>query len=201
MTARTGLLDAWRPSVECIERPTHFSSPRPDVAQKLSGARRTRASGRHDLLGMRLLIFAIIGAVTAAGCTRRAPVDVMMLPGVCDSVPASVAPGARRAARIPHVAGDADHGAVVGILVEAGTGQPPSYGDASLRPLGATGPTIGPVRADTLGGFALEHVPPGAYTLRLRAFNHQYQERHIEARAGAVDTVRAELRYYVCLGY
>ena len=152
---------------------------------------------------MRPAILAItLGILAAASCARSAPRDAMTLPAACDSAPPPVAPAARRAARVPHVAAGDGRGAIVGTVVEAGTGQPLWYGEAWLRPIGTgAAAALGPARADSLGGFALERVAPGTYTLHVRAFTHRATAQQVEVRAGAVDTVRAALRYHACRGY
>jgi len=159
------------------------------------------------------LLAIIVGLAGASACApraRRAPraplPDAMSMPAVCDSAPPPLAAGAQhRAVRVPQVARATGRGTVVGTIVEAGSGQPLSYGEASLHRVAtdsAVGRPVGrPVMADSLGGFALTDLAPGAYTLRVRAISHRFEEHPVAVRAGAVDTVRVEMRYYSCHGY
>lgn len=152
---------------------------------------------------MRRTILLVIASalVVVSACARRAPLDVMAMSGPCDSVPPAVPAGALRRARVPQAAFADGSAALVGTVVEAGTGQALWYAEAALTPAVAAGAAPAPARADSLGGFAFVGVTPGAYTLHLRALSHHYEERRVEVRAGSVDTVRAELRYFACSGY
>jgi hypothetical protein len=150
---------------------------------------------------MRLLL--LIGqtvVLAVAGCARRTSPNVMTLSGPCDSAPPSADSARHRTASIPGVPRSGERGTVVGTITETATDRPLWYGVASLR--NSANPAVALLaQADSLGGFALTDIPPGAYTLLIRAINHQYNERRIVLRPGGVDTIRAELRYHDCRGY
>jgi hypothetical protein len=151
----------------------------------------------------RAILATTAGILGIVGCTRPAPIDLMTTPAVCDSISPLGTSGAFAVARIPRVGEMREGGAVVGTVTDARSGQPLWHGDASLAPrqAGGTDHGLARVSVDSLGGFVLLAVPPGAYTLRVRALHYKYEERPVVVQAGAVDTVRVALRYYVCRGY
>jgi len=149
-----------------------------------------------DIIPATFVILAVV-----VGCAPRKAPDVMRARPVCDSIPPQVQLAPLVTGRIPHVSAGRDVGAVVGIVTESGGGGPLPYGDASLLRTPGNVVVAGPVRVDSLGGFALTDVPPDGYILRVRALNHEPEARRLTVKAGAVDTIRLALRYYVCHGY
>jgi hypothetical protein len=146
---------------------------------------------------MRIRLF--IAFITVTSCAKSREIDVMTLRPVCDTIPPNaftVPP-----TRVPTVSTSGDRGAIVGTAVEAGTGRPLVSGDARLYPADSQSLALPPAFVDSVGGFALRDVAPGAYTLRIRAVSHRFEERRIGVRSGVIDTIRVALRYFTCVGY
>jgi len=138
------------------------------------------------------------------GCRRPEPVDVMMAPAVCDSVPPRLAPGERVGGQLPSgISATADAGTVIGVVLQAQTERPLAGVTVSLRHIGSSLQSAPVARAisDGAGGFRLTPVRPGAYTLRMTTIGARARERPVTVRLGAIDTVRAEMVYMSCSGY
>ena len=150
---------------------------------------------------MRSAILASIGlAAFVISCANQAPVNVMTLPAVCDSVPPAVPIAARRIPRVPETNLRPSTGAVVGAVIEMVSSQPIAYAMAELRLIDSSR-ILSSVPTDTLGGFALRNVPPGAYRLRVRAMQHRFEERGVLVQEDVIDTVQVHMRYFTCTGY
>ena len=135
------------------------------------------------------------------GCARHPTPDLMTAQPDCDTIPPRSERLRFAPARIPHVDAKSGLGAVVGSVTEFGQSARLPYGDAILMRSSGDAIVAGPVRVDSLGGFALVDVSPGAYVLRVRSFLHQAEARQLVVKGGAVDTVVVALRYHVCHGY
>ena len=151
---------------------------------------------------------AAVCALAAGACARSEELNVMTIPAGCDSTLRPVRPGERTRVALPaDIAVTDSAGAIVGTVVQRGTGRPLAYAGAALFLPGV--PTAGEERrvaqlerpVDTLGGFAFRDVPPGRYTLRVRAVSHLPRELPLDVQAGRVDTLQLELRYFQCTGY
>jgi Carboxypeptidase regulatory-like domain len=141
----------------------------------------------------------VIALVVTASCARSHTIDVMTLPGVCDTIPPAAVAGP--SAQLPTAAASRDHGAVVGTAVEAGTGRPLVQSFVSLYPMDSSARPPYAAGTDSLGGFVFRRLAPGTYTLRIRAIGHRLQDHQVDVRPGVVDTVRVALRYFTCVGY
>jgi hypothetical protein len=154
---------------------------------------------------MRVILLAAAATLgDLAGCAKPQPLDVMMAPAVCDSVPPPVTPGERVGGELPPgIAAPADSGVVLGVVQQARTGRPLQAASVLLRPRDASvavPPLTGTV-SNAAGGFVLRAVRPGAYTLRTALIGHLPQEKTLTVRPGAIDTVSTELTYMHCVGY
>jgi len=148
------------------------------------------------------LLFVV---VTVAACRSSRPIDVMSIPGRCDSVPPRLAVGEQHGARVPTiVAQQPDRAAIVGSVVEAGTDRWLRSAGVALFVAGA-GATRTPftreIPTDSSGSFAFEGLPPGRYIIRARWFVHRGEERAITVVAGRVDTLYFRLPFFSCAGY
>ena len=105
--------------------------------------------------------------------------------------------------RVPSVAPRSDRAAIVGTVSEAGTGRPLESAISLRSDSAASGsPTAARTSyTDSLGGFTLLSVSPGAYTIHFQSLGHVMAERHLVVRMGATDTVLAELQFFTCIGY
>ena len=146
------------------------------------------------------ILASIVLAALVIGCARQAPVTVMTLPAVCDSVPPAVPTAARRIPRVPETLLQPSTGAVVGVVIELVNNQPIAYAMAELRLIDSSR-IVSSVSTDTLGGFALRNVPPGDYRLRVRAMQHRFEERGVLVQEDEIDTVQIHMRYFTCTGY
>jgi hypothetical protein len=155
---------------------------------------------------MRLTAVALlVSGAAIAGCAAAQPPDVLQSAAVCDSVPEPLGTGAVPRGVLPSRDSTPERASVVlGVVTEMGSGRPlRSAGVALFRVSTASrrDPVGQEVPTDSAGGFVLGPVPPGAYTLRVRALRHRVDERPVVLRAGAADTVRVEMRYLRCAGY
>jgi hypothetical protein len=171
--------------------------PRPRTAaiDQRSDTFRVRITGCASLL----LVVAF-----STACGHREELDVMTMPAVCDSTLPPLPPGALAHVALPaDVAASDSTGAIIGTVYERATARP-MHAAASLlsAEVRETRAVVGPERStDSLGGFAFRDVPPGRYTLRVRALNHYMRELGILVRAGHVDTVRLDMQFFSCRGY
>jgi hypothetical protein len=85
---------------------------------------------------MRVILLAAAATLgDLAGCAKPQPLDVMMAPAVCDSVPPPVTPGERVGGELPPgIAAPADSGVVLGVVQQARTGRPLQAASVLLRP-------------------------------------------------------------------
>ena len=119
----------------------------------------------------------------------------------CLSTPHPCASSLARASRVPSRFAAAPYGSIVGIVTEVGTDVPLQNAQAWLWRANTSSDHATKASADSLGGFAFDHVAPGTYVVRLLAMNHTWRHIGVAVRAAHVDTVHARLSYYECVGY
>ena len=136
----------------------------------------------------------------ASACARPSHQDlnVMTIPAVCDSVPPHRHGPAPTIPTLP--APQAPLGAVVGAVSEAGTGLALAYATIDLARLDSL-PSGRLLSADSLGGFAIDGLAPGTYSLRVRSFNHRFRLHELHISPAVLETLTVALPYYQCTGY
>ena len=155
---------------------------------------------------MRRLLLLVLGSMTViAACARSQEYNVMHMEAACDSVPPPLRPGEQIGGTLPAARQPGlDSVLVIGTLVEAKSGRPLLGGSISLHdssePINQNRPTAG-AQVNGAAGFELVAPKPGRYSLIARRIGYSPTTLSVSLRAGIVDTVRAELRYYHCLGY
>lgn len=153
---------------------------------------------------IRTVVGASVAVLGLLSCRRPEPINIMMEPPTCDSVPPPLAPGERAGAELPSgITPTSGYGTVIGVVVQARTGRPLPGVTLSFRPVGSTvGSTpVARTLSNGVGGFSVGSVPPGTYTLRTTMISYPPRERTVTVRSDAIDTVRAEMTYMHCVGY
>jgi hypothetical protein len=98
----------------------------------------------------------------------------------------------------PLLAPFAPQGALVGAVSQIGTGFAIPYATATVQL--PDGSDVRQAPADSLGGFAIL-LAPGTYRVRVQAMAHRFEDREVQVRSAAAETLRVALRYAVCRGY
>ena len=89
-------------------------------------------------------------------------------------------------------------GAVIGTLADSG-GALPSFPILALTPGDFPNSPHATARADSLGGFVFDSLPPGRYRLFVRAFAHKPDSTAVDVSAGRVDTVALRPIFFQCV--
>jgi hypothetical protein len=150
---------------------------------------------------MRTLLAGTVAILWFTGCRATPqPLDVMTMPPVC-SLPTPVL--TTPLARLPDtLTPDPALGALVGYVADSAGHALPSAVVQLDPPRDSDGRVPGQLMvADSLGAFAVRGISPGRHRLEVRAPLYVRRRWSITVRSGGVDTIRAHLRYYNCVGY
>ncbi len=148
----------------------------------------------------RLILASLILLIAAFSCKRPAPHTSMTVQMVCDSAPALADP-AERGPQLPVLAyRSANRASILGTVAEAVSNRP--LHNAPVRLLvrdSINGNRVArEVGTNEFGGFAIDSIPPGQYTVSARFIAHQPIERQVTLYAGRSDTLRFMMRRYYC---
>jgi hypothetical protein len=150
-----------------------------------------------------LIVFAVSVFTSAYACRSHKTIDVMKMAAVCDSTQASPDPS-ERGPRLPSLVPSERFATLIGTMEEAVSKHPLRGGTVDLTPTDSANRPPGvrlSVPADSLGGFAIDSVPPGEYVIRARRIGFDKIERTAVLDVGRVDTARFTMRRYSCVGY
>jgi len=85
-------------------------------------------------------------------------------------------------------------GAIIGSVSDSETGNGVPHATVTLR-LDSTSKALAYATPDSIGGFTFANLPAAKYFLSARGLTYPQRSVHTEVRAGAIDTVRIELRF------
>ena len=150
-----------------------------------------------------LIVVAVGIFGSAYACRSPKTIDVMKMAAVCDSTQASPDPS-ERGPQIPSLVPSEGFAALIGTMEEAVSKHPLRGGTVDLSPTDSVNRTASgrlSVPTDSLGGFAIDSVPPGEYVIRARRIGYDKIESRSILNVGRVDTARFTMRRYSCVGY
>lgn len=136
-----------------------------------------------------------LAALALSACHRRTSTDIMLLTGRCTTHVRT----ATKPAQLPGAPSlRPGLGGVIGTLADSG-GALPLFPVMALTPGDAPSSPHATVRADSVGGFVFDSLPPGRYRLFVRAFAHKPDSTEVDVAAGRVDTVALRPIFFQCV--
>ena len=136
-----------------------------------------------------------LAALALSACHRRTSTDMMLLTGGCTTHVRTIV----RPAQLPQAPSlRPGLGGVVGTLADSG-GALPLFPILALTPGDAPTGAHAITRADSVGGFVFDSLPPGRYRLFVRAFAHRPDSTEVDVSEGRVDTVALRPIFFQCV--